>query len=530
MSAFITLSRLSWSTPDGHPLFSDLDLAFGTERAGLVGRNGAGKSTLLRLIAGDLRPSAGSVMLRGRLGVMRQIVHVDASECIADLFGVREHLALLRRAERGEADADELALADWTLDGRLEAAFARLGLAMALDAPLASLSGGQRTRAALAALIFTQPDFLLLDEPTNDLDREGRDAVADMLAGWRGGALVVSHDRALLEGMDSIVELTTSGVSRYGGGWNAYRAQRDLKLAAAEHDLADAEKKRAAAARAAQVAAERKARKDSVGARDAARGGGPRILLGAQKNRSEVTGGAQARLAERRLAEANTAAAAAREGVEALRQLRVALAPTGLSTNRRVLTVTRATAGYSPDAPVLRDISLEIAGPERVAVVGPNGSGKSTLLRLLMGTLKPSSGAVALHVPAAMLDQRITLLDPRTTILDNFRRLNPRDGENACRTALARFQFRANAALQPVQCLSGGQILRAGLACVLGGQTPPPLLILDEPTNHLDIDSVEAVEAGLAAYDGALLVVSHDEPFLEAIGIGRRFALASTST
>ena len=151
MSASITLSRLSWSTPDGQPLFSDLDLAFDTERAGLVGRNGAGKSTLLRLIAGDLRPSAGSVVLRGRLGVMRQIVPVDASECIADLFGVREHLALLRRAERGEADADELAQADWTLDARLEAACARLGLAMAPDAPLASLSGGERTRATQRA-------------------------------------------------------------------------------------------------------------------------------------------------------------------------------------------------------------------------------------------------------------------------------------------------------------------------------------------------------------------------------------------
>ncbi|MHB2208370.1 ABC-F family ATP-binding cassette domain-containing protein [Methylobacterium sp. CM6257] len=528
MSALITLSRLSWSTPDGHSLFSDLDLAFGIERAGLVGRNGAGKSTLLRLIAGDLQPGAGSVLVRGRLGVMRQIVHVDASECIADLFGVREDLALLRRAERGEADADDLAHADWTLDARLEAAFARLGLAIAPDAPLASLSGGQRTRAALAALIFTQPDFLLLDEPTNDLDREGRDAVAELLADWRGGALVVSHDRTLLEGMDSIVELTRSGISRYGGGWSAYRAQKDLQLAAAEHDRADAEKKLAAAARAAQVATERKARKDSVGARDASRGGGPRILLGAQKNRSEVTGGVQARLAERRLVEANTVAAVAREGVEALRHFRVALGPTGLAANRRVLTVARVTAGYSPDAPVLRDTSLEIVGPERVAVVGPNGSGKSTLLRLLMGTLKPSSGAVALHVPAAMLDQRVALLDQRTTILDNFRRLNPRDGENACRTALARFQFRANAALQPVRCLSGGQILRAGLACVLGGQTPPPLLILDEPTNHLDIDSVEAVEAGLAAYDGALLVVSHDEAFLQAIGIERRFALVQT--
>ena len=126
----------------------------------------------------------------------------------------------------------------------------------------------------------------------------------------------------------------------------------------------------------------------------------------------------------------------------------------------------------------------------------------------------------------AMFDQAVSLLDASVSILDNFRRINPDAGENACRAALARFMFRADAALQIVGSLSGGQLLRAGLACVLGGVMPPPLLILDEPTNHLDIESMEAVEAGLRAYDGALLVVSHDETFLEAIAITRRLDLA----
>jgi ATPase subunit of ABC transporter with duplicated ATPase domains len=129
----------------------------------------------------------------------------------------------------------------------------------------------------------------------------------------------------------------------------------------------------------------------------------------------------------------------------------------------------------------------------------------------------------------AMLDQRVSLLDPSTSIRDNFRRLNPQADENACRASLARFMFRADAALQIMSSLSSGQSLRAGLACVLGGATPPSLLILDEPTNHLDVDSIEAVEAGLRAYDGALLVVSHDEAFLEAIGISRRLELSPIS-
>jgi ATPase subunit of ABC transporter with duplicated ATPase domains len=170
-------------------------------------------------------------------------------------------------------------------------------------------------------------------------------------------------------------------------------------------------------------------------------------------------------------------------------------------------------------------LSLDITGPERIAVTGANGSGKTTLLALISGELKPWAGTVRVMTTFSMLDQRVSLLDPSVSIRDNFRRINPLTDENACRAALARFMFRADAALQSVSTLSGGQLLRAGLACVLGGPTPPPLLILDEPTNHLDIDSIAAVEAGLRAYDGALLVVSHDEVFLEEIGISRRLEL-----
>jgi ATPase subunit of ABC transporter with duplicated ATPase domains len=165
-----------------------------------------------------------------------------------------------------------------------------------------------------------------------------------------------------------------------------------------------------------------------------------------------------------------------------------------------------------------------------VAVSGPNGSGKTTLLALITGVLDPWGGTVSVPAGHAFFDQSVSLLDPGLNVRENFRALNPGADENACRAALARFMVRADAALQQVSTLSGGQLLRAGLACVLGGPKPPPLLILDEPTNHLDIDSIAAVEAGLAAYDGALLVVSHDEVFLDNIGITRRVLMPSGAT
>ncbi len=524
MPASITLSQISWATPEGRPLFSDLDLSFGRDRSGLVGRNGVGKTTLLKLVTGDIRPLSGSISINGRLGVLRQSVQVAADETIADLFGVAAALKLLRRAEAGEATADELASADWSLEARIAAALNRTGLDAEPQTLLAALSGGQRTRAALAALIFSEPDFLLLDEPTNNLDRKGREAVIALISGWRAGAVIVSHDRELLESVDQIVELTSLGATRYGGNWSHYRERKALELTAAEHDLADAEKRMAEVARKTQATVERQAHRDSAGRKKAAKGGIPRILLGGMKERSETTGGDNARLAERRRTEALEEAKAAREKIEILQPLSMSLPPTGLPANKIVLKIDGATAGYQPDEPVIADLSFDVTGPERIAVSGPNGSGKTTLLALITGELKAWAGTVAVMTGFAMLDQKVGLLDPSASIRDNFRRINPQADKNTCRAALARFMFRADAALQTVSTLSGGQLLRAGLACTLGA-APPPLLILDEPTNHLDIDSISAVEAGLRAYDGALIVVSHDQTFLQNIGVTRRLQL-----
>jgi ATPase subunit of ABC transporter with duplicated ATPase domains len=525
MPASVTLSDLTWSAPDQPPLFSRLNLTFGPSRTGLVGRNGVGKTTLLRLIAGELRPRSGGVSVSGTLGVLRQAVQLDSHATVADLFGITAALDVLRRAERGDATDGELAEADWTVETRLGTALGRVGLTASADTPLAALSGGQHTRAALAALLFTEPDFLLLDEPTNNLDRDGREAVIGLLAGWRRGLIVVSHDRELLETVHDVVELTTLGATRYGGNWSVYRELKAQELAAARRDLADAEKQVADVARGVQETVERQARRSGAGKRNAAKGGTPRILLGKMKDCSEDTTGANSRLAERRLERAEEAAAAARERIEVLQPLTVRLPPTHLPAGKAVLRVEGLTVGHQPGRPILRDLSLTVRGPERVAVTGPNGCGKTTLLAAITGQLAPWAGTVEVLTDFALLDQRVSVLDPATTVRDNFLRLNPRTDEFACRSALAKFMFRAEAADQTVSTLSGGQVLRSGLACVLGGPTPPPLLVLDEPTNHLDIAAIEAVEAGLRAYDGALLVVSHDEAFLEAIGITRRLEL-----
>jgi ATPase subunit of ABC transporter with duplicated ATPase domains len=529
----VTLSGVAARTPDGRTLFDNLTLAFGRERTGIVGRNGVGKSTLLRLISGAVAPVEGVVARPGSTGLMLQD---DAAppdgQTVADLFGVAGPAAVLARILAGEGTDQDLEVADWTLEARMAEVCASVGLPeLPLDRPAATLSGGERTRARMAALMLAAPDLLLLDEPTNHLDVEARARVREALARWPGGAVVVSHDRELLRDMDRILEIGPLGVSVHGGGYDVYVERRAVERAAAERDAASARRDAAQAAREVQAAAERQARRDSAGRRYAASGSLPPIVAGLRASAAEASGGKARRIALQRQDDAETARRDAEARLERTRALALALPSSDLPSGRLVLEASGLEWSTPDGRPVIAPLNLAITGPERLAVVGPNGSGKSTLLKLIAGRIASAAGQVRVHVTAAYLDQDLSLLQPGETLVEAFLRLNPDAGANAARAALARSLFRNVEADCLVGQLSGGERLRAGLACVIGGEggtesLRPQLLILDEPTNHLDLDALEAVEAMLSGWDGALLIVSHDADFLDAVGVTRRLVLA----
>ncbi|SFR98556.1 ABC-F family ATP-binding cassette domain-containing protein [Yoonia litorea] len=521
----VSIANLSWQTPSNHIVFDDLNLTFGPGRNGLVGRNGTGKSTLLRFISGELSPGSGSITAPSSIGYLRQSADEVSAATLADVFGVTDQLRILSRAERGEATADDLAVADWTLEARLEAALTSLGLHLPPDTQMGSLSGGQRTRAALAALLFADHDVLLLDEPTNHLDRNGREHVMKVLRDWSGCVIVASHDRTLLEEMDTIIELTSLGAKTYGCPFSAYRAAKQAELENAADNLAQAQRNKAATESRAQSAAERKARTDRQGIQLRASGSQSKLILNAAKERSEGSGGSAARLRDRQAKEAEADLNAAHEAIEVLEPLTIDISPSGLVSTRQVLKVDHITFGYCENSPIITDFSLSIQGPERLAIEGANGTGKSTLLSCIEGKLQPQFGSVAVQVPFTLIDQEMSFLDPEETVREALARLDSKATENDRRATLARFLFRGDDADQKVGLLSGGQRMRAGLACSLGHSEPRQLLLLDEPSDHLDIAAVETLEAALRAYDGAIVVVSHDQAFLNSIEVQRRVAL-----
>src|ERR1700678_1086951 len=290
MSAFLTLDSVSAQTPEHQVLFRDLTLSVGAERVGLVGRNGSGKSTLIRIIAGMAEPAAGTVQRMGAIAVLCQDWPEDLT--LAGALGVAEGTAVLQRVLSGEGSAGDFDAADWTLESRVDAALAEVGLAgTGLDRTIGSLSGGERTRVGVARLLVEASDLLLLDEPTNNLDAPGRAVIHSLIRNWRGGVLVASHDRELLETMDRIVEVNPVGVRIVGGGWSVFAALRDAERDRAADDLDRSSGALREAQRAVQRQREAKERRDKTGRAFAAKGSEPKIILGAKAERAEDSGG-----------------------------------------------------------------------------------------------------------------------------------------------------------------------------------------------------------------------------------------------
>jgi ATPase subunit of ABC transporter with duplicated ATPase domains len=500
----VVCAGLSFAWPDGTPVLDRLDVAFDAGRTGLIGSNGSGKTTLLRLIAGELTPTAGMVSVAGEVAVLPQHLPLDVWRTVSDLLGIRAQRAALAAIVSGDASAGTFAvLADgWDVEERARAELARLGLFRGdpdpLDRPVGTISGGEAVLLGLAGLLLRRAPVTLLDEPTNNLDRLGRALVYDAVEDWPGVLLVVSHDRELLERVDQVADLRDGAIRVFGGRFAAYEQQLAAERETAERRVRAAEGAAKRERRQLSEAHTKLDRRLRTGRTAEQEQRVPKIVAHARRRQAQVSAGKYRILQEQRLAGATAALAAAEEEVRVDERIRVDLPATAVPAGRTVLEVD----------------GLTVRGPERIALLGRNGSGKTTLLRAVV------DGALS-AVPVGYLPQRLDGLDPARSVLDNVRRAAPAATPHQIRARLARFLVRGDRVEQAAGTLSGGERFRVSLACLLLAEPPPQLLLLDEPTNNLDLVSVEQLVQALRAYRGALIVASHDRPFLARLGIAR---------
>ncbi|MFE6622670.1 ABC-F family ATP-binding cassette domain-containing protein [Streptomyces sp. NPDC057740] len=520
MSTSITCTSLFFSWPDGTPVFEGLDVSFGPGRTGLVGVNGSGKSTLLKLVAGELAPADGAVRVAGEVGYLPQNVTLDTGLKVDEALGIADQRAALHAIEAGDVAEEHFETVgdDWDVEERAVATLGELGLGhVELDRTIGEVSGGESVLLRLTALMLRRPEVLLLDEPTNNLDLYARRRLYAAVASWPGVMVVVSHDRELLELVDQIADLRAGEVTWYGGNFSAYEealateqeaAERMVRVAEADlkkqkRELVDAQVKLARRKRYGQKMWEQKRE--------------PKIVMGARKRAAQESAGKHRIMHEEKLAEAKERLDEAVEAVRDDDEIRVDLPYTAVPPGRGVLTLMDLELAYGARV----SGGFDLRGPERVALIGRNGAGKTTLLRTIAGELAPVSGEATAHVPHRFLPQRLDVLDGELSVAENVARFAPGATNNRVRARLARFLFRGARADQKAATLSGGERYRAALAALMLAEPAPQLLMLDEPTNNLDMASVRQLTTALESYEGALIVASHDVPFLESIGITR---------
>ncbi|AQA24289.1 AAA domain protein [Rhodococcus sp. MTM3W5.2] len=510
---YLALSDLTFSWPDGDPVFDGLDAVFGSGATGLVGLNGAGKSTLLRLIACELTPDRGSVTVHGSLAYLRQDLALDPHRRVDAILGIESARKALHRIESGAGTDEDFAVAagHWDIEERAVATLDRLGLAHiapsteALGRTVGTLSGGETMLLGLTTALLGDPQVLLLDEPTNNLDLAAKARLYAAVGQFPGTAIVVSHDREMLERMDSIAELRRGEVRMFGGNFSAYRAVVDAEQEAARAAVRDARSDVRKQGRELVEAQTKIARRVRYGKK--MEGSVPRILAGERKRQAQVSAGKLRGSHIDKLEEARQTLTEAEDLIRDDREIRIDLPDTAVHPGQQVIELEDVTLACGPT------VSLTVSGPERIALVGRNGIGKTTLLRAIT-----DAGP---RVPWRSLPQRLDIFDGDRTVAQNVADAAPHATPEQIRARLARFLFRGDAADTQASALSGGEQLRAALAMILLAEPAPRLLMLDEPTNNLDLPSLAHLTSALAEFRGALVVASHDLPFLREIGATR---------
>ncbi len=523
----LILQNISYTLPNKEVLFDAVSLTVHPhEKIALIGNNGTGKSTLLSLIARRLPASGGQIKTDTEPYYVPQVFGQHNQLTVAQALQIEDKLKALSEILAGQLTEKNLNTLndDWTIEDRCWEALRHWQLdSLALTQKLETLSGGQKTKVFLAGISIHQPELVLLDEPSNHLDTWGRQQLYHLIQTTSSALLVVSHDRKLLNLLDTVCELSKRGITVYGGNYDFYTEQKQLAAAALAQEIGSKEKALRKAKEKERETLERQQKLDARGKKKQEKAGVARIMMNTLRNNAENTTSKIKTVHEDRIGGISEELQQLRSSLPDIDRMRFGFDNSALHKGKLLVTATEINYRYGTQ-PVWKDcLNFQIRSGERIALKGLNGSGKTTLIRLILGDLEPPIGTVhRADNQSVYIDQDYSWIDPSLSVYQQAQSFNQVSmPEHEVKIRLNRFLFSKEDWDKPCHALSGGERMRLLLCCLTIRNQAPDIIVLDEPTNNLDIQNIDILTAAINEYQGTLIAVSHDESFLEQIHVER---------
>lgn len=521
----VILKNISYKVPNGTKILDNLSFTFSNELTGMIGKNGTGKSTLAKIISKQIIFDSGLLETSGKVKYLPQFLIDNNDLTVADIFEIKEKYEALNRLTQGKGNDNDLLIIDddWELENNVAKVKDEMNISnIELYRKYGSLSGGEKVRCMLASLLLGNPNFIILDEPTNHLDGEGRKIVYNFVSNWKNGMIVISHDRSLLRLMNSIVELNSAGLKLYGGNYNFYIEQRKIEDAAIQNEMKNINSELRKAEKHKIEVLQRQQKRNVSGERKALKSNLPKIMANQLKGAGEKTLKKLKDIHTDKINDIEEKYSQTKSKQRSNYNIKFDLEQCKNHKQANLIMAEEINFSYEENKKMWNEnLSFALYGGERVVLKGKNGSGKTTLLKMIRNELKPATGQLEVRRNnIGCLDQDVSILNNELTLLENIKEASEgKFPEHELRIRLGRFLFYKDDVFKKINVLSGGERMRAGLACLLCSHNIPDLIILDEPTNNLDLESIQELTNGLNQYNGAIIVVSHDKDFLDEIGV-----------
>lgn len=523
----LILQGITYIHPNKDLLFSDVNLIVNKQdKIALTGNNGTGKSTLLKILAGNLQVASGQVKADTQPYYVPQLTDQFNHLTLAEVLQVNDKLRAFSEILDGDATEENLAVLDddWTIEERCQEAFTHWGLdGLNFHQKMETLSGGQKTKVFLAGIRILQPEIVLLDEPSNHLDAHSRSLLHAYIQSTKNTLVVVSHDRFLLNLLNTVCELSNRGITVYGGNYDFYYEQKSAALHALNQDLKSKEKALKKAKEIKKESLERQQKLDARGKKKQEKAGVPTIAMNTLRNNAEKSTSRMKNVHNEKMDAISQDLNQLRASLPDLGKMKMDFDNSMLHQGKVLLTAKDVNFNYGGQFLWKQALNFQITSGERIAIKGANGSGKTSLIKLILGELEPQSGSMArTKIQSIYIDQDYSLIDNRLNVYEQAQQFNSGAlQEHEIKIRLNRFLFPQAYWEKPCSALSGGEKMRLMLCSLTISNHAPDLIVLDEPTNNLDIQNIEILTAAVNEYRGTLLVVSHDVYFLEQINVER---------